>query len=88
MAGKVYDATNGKYNLNSADVLIPAFMAAYSNRDVNKQSLSLFPDFLSMMPNWTVSYDGLSKIKGVDKYFKSNDFKIKEFINCVVISAC
>jgi cell surface protein SprA len=71
LAGKVYDVTNGKYNLNSADVLIPAFMAAYSNRDVNKHSLSLFPDFLSMMPNWTVSYDGLSKIKGVDKYFKS-----------------
>ena len=75
LAGKRYDAEKGVYNINSADVLIPAFMAAYSNRDVNKQTLDIFPSLLSMLPNWSVSYDGLGKIKGVDKYFKSITLK-------------
>ncbi|HET7733311.1 MAG TPA: cell surface protein SprA, partial [Paludibacter sp.] len=30
-----YDAKNGSFDLNSADVLIPSFLAAYTGRDVN-----------------------------------------------------
>lgn len=71
LAGKTFDAANGGYSLNSADVLIPAFLAAYSNTDINKQANDIFPSLIAMLPNWRVSYDGLSKIQGVDKWFKS-----------------
>lgn len=71
LAGDVYNDANGSYSLNSADVLIPAFMAAYSGRDISKQTLDIFPSLLGMLPNWKISYDGLGKIKGMDKWFKS-----------------
>lgn len=71
LAGSLFDAGNGAYSVNSADVLIPAFMAAYSNTDINRQTLDIFPSLLGMLPNWRISYDGLGKIKGVDKWFKS-----------------
>jgi len=70
-AGETYDAANGSFDLNSADVLIPAFLAAYTGKDVNKSSLALFPGLLAMMPNWTISYDGLSKLAFIKKYFKN-----------------
>lgn len=71
VAGDKYDEANGTYSKSSADVLIPAFLAAYSNRDINSQPLDIFPSLLAMLPNWRISYDGLGRIKGVDKFFKS-----------------
>lgn len=71
LAGAQYKAENGTYNMNSADVIIPAFLAAYTGRSPNKISTNIFPGLLSMLPNWKVTYDGLGKIKGVDKYFRS-----------------
>ena len=71
LAGKRFDKKNGGYSLSSADVMIPAFFAAYSNTDINRQTNDIFPSLLAMLPNWRISYDGLSKIKGVDKWFKS-----------------
>lgn len=71
LAGALFSAGNGGYSLSSADVLIPAFLAAYSNTDINRQSDNIFPGLLAMLPNWRVAYDGLGKIKGVDKWFKS-----------------
>jgi cell surface protein SprA len=59
------------YNINSADVLIPAFLAAYTNKDPVNTSLNPFPSLLSMMPNWRITYDGLSKLEFSKKYFKS-----------------
>ncbi len=71
LAGKTYDAANGTYSKNSPDVLIPAFLAAYTGRDITRASTSLFPSFWSIIPNWKISYDGLMRIPGVSKYFRS-----------------
>ncbi|MBP5259838.1 MAG: cell surface protein SprA, partial [Paludibacteraceae bacterium] len=42
------------YQLNSDDVLVPAFLAAYSGRDVNKVKTKAIPAFWSFLPNWQV----------------------------------
>ncbi|TFH36275.1 MAG: cell surface protein SprA, partial [Bacteroidia bacterium] len=59
------------YSLTSRDVLIPAFVAAYSNRDPEKVSLDFFPDITNMMPNWRINFDGLSQIDAVKQVFRS-----------------
>ena len=71
LAGKAYDAQYGGIDLNSADVLIPAFMAAYTGRSVHKGSLDIFPSIKAMLPNWTISYDGLSKLPFLAERFRS-----------------
>ncbi|BEH00546.1 cell surface protein SprA [Bacteroides sedimenti] len=71
LAGETFDPANGTVNKNSPDVMIPAFLAAYTGRNVDKISLDLFPNLLSMMPNWRVTYDGLSKLDWFKKRFKN-----------------
>ncbi len=71
LAGQTFNSSNGSYSQNSPDVLIPAFIAAYSGRSIENQFLGAFPSILALLPNWRISYDGLSKIPGVDKYFRS-----------------
>ena len=71
LAGQVYDKTNGGVDMYSSDVLIPAFLAAYTGRDARKATLDLFPGMLSMLPNWTFTYSGLSKLPFFKKHFKS-----------------
>ena len=75
LAGTVYNPENGGVNPYSADVLIPAFLAAYTGKDAAKSSLNLFPSILSMMPNWSVTYSGLNQIPFFQKYFKSFNLK-------------
>ncbi len=57
------------YNQTSQNVLIPAFLAAYSGKNPGNQSTNLFPKIPK--PNWRVTYDGLSKLKKVKKHFKT-----------------
>ncbi|MBO4724036.1 MAG: cell surface protein SprA [Bacteroidaceae bacterium] len=71
LAGQTYDPANGGVDMYSSDVLIPAFLAAYTGRDANKASIDLFPNALSMLPNWSFTYSGLSKLPFFKKYFKS-----------------
>ncbi|MDO9154133.1 MAG: cell surface protein SprA [Paludibacter sp.] len=71
IAGKEYNSTLGTYNQNSSDVLIPAFLAAYSGRDANKMDTNPFLSLLSVLPNWRVSYDGLSHIQWFKDNFRS-----------------
>ena len=59
------------YSGSSQDVLIPAFLAAYGKRDPHKITLSPFPNITSVLPNWRITYDGLSKIPFLQKYFRS-----------------
>ncbi|MEI8086903.1 MAG: cell surface protein SprA [Paludibacter sp.] len=66
-----YDSKLGAYGLNSADVLIPSFLAAYTGRDVNSVDTNPFLGLLSILPNWRVSYDGLSRIGWIKDHFKS-----------------
>ena len=52
----------------SQDVVIPAFIAAYTGTDAGEVKLNIFDN--KMRPNWRVTYDGLSKIPSIKKRFK------------------
>ncbi|OUO98592.1 cell surface protein SprA [Barnesiella sp. An22] len=71
LAGQPYDVANGGVNRSSADVMIPAFLAAYSGMDANKVGLSPFPDITAILPNWRITYDGLMQVPLIKKYFKA-----------------
>ena len=70
-ANSEFNPENGTVNQMGSDVLIPAFMAAYSGKDAKKVTLSPFPSLKEILPNWRVTYDGLSKLPFFKKYFKS-----------------
>jgi cell surface protein SprA len=59
----------GEYDTTSQDVVIPAFIAAYSGADANVISLSPFPR--TPMPNWRIDYSGLNKIEALKDIFQS-----------------
>lgn len=59
------------YGSTSPDVIIPAFLAAYTGKDPKTSSLETFPGFLSILPNWRITFDGLSKLEFVKRYLKS-----------------
>ena len=71
LAGQKYDESNGGTSESSSDVLIPAFVSAYSGIDVSKVTLNPFPGLAAMLPNWRVNYDGLIYIGKMKKVFKS-----------------
>ncbi len=64
---QIYDPTNGGVDKYSADVMIPAFLDAYTGIGGS----DIFPRMLSMLPNWKIKYSGLSKLPFFEKYFKS-----------------
>jgi cell surface protein SprA len=57
------------YGPTSQYVLLPAFLAAYSGKGADGVSLTPFPTI--PMPNWKISYGGLSKIPLLQQIFKS-----------------
>ncbi|MEM6723164.1 MAG: cell surface protein SprA, partial [Bacteroidota bacterium] len=57
------------YGRYQQDVLIPAFLAAYSGADAQTYKLDIFD--VVPRPNWRLTYNGLNKIKGFDKIFQS-----------------
>ncbi len=69
--GVPYDASKGAYSKNAQEVLIPAFLAAYSHRDVNKIKTNPLPSFWLILPNWQITYDGIGRLKKVKEVFKS-----------------
>ena len=56
-------------NTYSADVMVPAFLSAYTVGA--GKSLAIFPSLTRMLPNWTVRYTGLSKLPWVQDHLKS-----------------
>jgi cell surface protein SprA len=58
-----------EYDLKSQDVLIPAFIAAYSGTSADGVSLSPFPSI--PVPNWRIDYNGLNKISFLKDIFQS-----------------
>ncbi len=70
-ANQTYDPSKGKVDNNSADVLVPAFLAAYTGRDINKIGTSPFLSLAQMLPNWSVTYDGLGKLPWMRDHFRS-----------------
>jgi cell surface protein SprA len=57
------------YGPTSQEVLIPAFIAAYTGKKINESGTSAFPSI--PLPNWRITYDGLTKIEKIKKHFKS-----------------
>ena len=56
---------------NSADVLVPAFLAAYTGRNINTVDRNPFLGFLRILPNWSVTYDGRGKLPWLRDHFRS-----------------
>ncbi|NJK86613.1 MAG: cell surface protein SprA [Bacteroidales bacterium] len=59
------------YSSVSPEVLIPAFLAAYSGKDPGNVSLNKFPGYLSILPNWRLTFDGLSRVDFFKQFFKT-----------------
>ena len=70
-AGRPFSTSVGAANRASSDVLIPAFIAAYTGVDARKIYLTPFPKLADMLPNWRVTYDGLIRIGRLSNIFKS-----------------
>ncbi|MEX2484963.1 MAG: cell surface protein SprA [Brumimicrobium sp.] len=51
------------------DVLIGAFLTTFSGKDVNEKSIS--PVRSVPLPNWQISYNGLTKFKALQKYLQN-----------------
>jgi len=77
LGGQTYNPANGSVNLNSTDVLIPAFLAAYTGKSANSVSTSAFPSLKNLLPNWDLTYDGLMKIPFIANHFKSFSLRHK-----------
>ncbi|MBN2633233.1 MAG: cell surface protein SprA [Bacteroidales bacterium] len=59
------------YGMTSREVLIPAFIAAYTKSDPHRVTLETFPSALRMMPNWRLQFDGLSRFAFIQRWFRS-----------------
>ena len=71
-AGTKYDPNkHGRVSSTSADVLVPAFLAAYTGQNPRTIGLNPFLGILKIIPNWSVTYDGLGKLPWMKDHFKS-----------------
>ena len=57
------------YGENSSDVLLPAFLAAYSGKDASKVKTGPFRSV--PIPNWRVNYKGLMQFAWFKEHFRS-----------------
>ncbi len=69
LAGGKFDASRTPVNQYSSDVMIPAFLKAYTSMGGN--SLLVFPALSRMLPNWTIRYSGLGRLPWFNEHFKS-----------------
>ncbi len=70
-AGAPFDPAVGTVSSTSSDVLIPAFVAAYTGINPNKVWMNPFPSFSEVLPNWRVTYDGLINLGNMRNIFKT-----------------
>ena len=61
-------AQYGEVNKYSGDVMIPAFLNAYT---AGSTGLDIFPSIAHMLPNWTIRYSGLGQLPWFRDHFKS-----------------
>jgi cell surface protein SprA len=71
LAGQPYNPSRGAVRPNSPDVLIPAFIAAYTGKDAGRVGLTPFPAISGLLPNWKITYDGLIRFPFIKDHFKS-----------------
>ncbi|MBQ9561035.1 MAG: cell surface protein SprA [Prevotella sp.] len=67
MSGTRFDPAKTPVKPYSADVMVPAFLNAYTGYS----GLSIFPTIASMLPNWSLRYSGLSQLSWFRERFKS-----------------
>jgi cell surface protein SprA len=70
-AGQPFNSEVGTVSQTSSDVLIPAFLAAYTGTSASSQYLDPFPSFSEVLPNWRITYDGLVNLGNLRNIFKS-----------------
>nr|WP_224746314.1 cell surface protein SprA [Mucilaginibacter glaciei] len=61
------------YGPNAQNVLVPAFLAAYTGKSASASTLNQFPNI--PIPNWQITYNGLSKLPFFAELFDSFDIK-------------
>ncbi|MCR5179759.1 MAG: cell surface protein SprA [Bacteroidaceae bacterium] len=66
-----FDPANGTVDKYSTDVMVPAFLAAYTGHSASSSPLDIFPALTSILPNWNFSYKGLSNLPWVRDHLKS-----------------
>ncbi|WP_138481090.1 T9SS outer membrane translocon Sov/SprA [Dyadobacter bucti] len=71
--------SGGEYNETSQDVLISSFFAAYTGKD--PQTVRTNPFLKFPMPNWDLSYNGLSQLAAFKKLFSSFTLRHKYMSN-------
>ncbi|MDP3642090.1 MAG: cell surface protein SprA [Bacteroidota bacterium] len=63
------------YGPTSPQVMIPAFIAAYTGQTAQKVALSPFPSLKYMRPNWRITYEGIvAQSEFLKKYMKTLSF--------------
>ena len=70
-AGRPFNPAVGGVNRAGSDVLIPAFIAAYTGVSAGSIYLTPFPSLADILPNWRVTYDGLIRIGRLAEIFKT-----------------
>jgi len=61
------------YGPNSQNVIVPAFLAAYTGKNAGSIDLTGFPNI--PIPNWDIMYSGLSRIPFFSEMFESVDIR-------------
>lgn len=87
---RLFDQAGRTYDNNSQDVLIPAFIAAYSGNSASDVSLKSFPTI--PLPNWRLDYTGLGKLPSMRKQFSSftithaytSSFSVSNYTNSLI----
>ncbi len=72
-AGMPHTTARTDASSRSADVLIPAFLSAYTGRDARTIALTPFPRLASLLPNWNLSYDLLTMMPALQDHLRSLD---------------
>ncbi len=67
LAGQTFNPENGTVSNYAAEVMIPAFIEAYTGQGAS----GIFPALSRLLPNWTVTYDGLSRLPLFKNVFKN-----------------
>ena len=70
-AGTAFNPENGTISETSSDVLIPAFVSAYTGTDPRKTWLNPFPSLSAVLPNWRLTYDGFLNLGNMRRIFKA-----------------
>lgn len=66
-----FNPENGTVDKYASDVMVPAFLAAYTGGNPHGGSLDIFPSLSKMLPNWSLTYRGLSNLPFLRDHFKS-----------------